>query len=376
MTRGRWSWILVLLLAFSLVVAACGGDDDSDDEGTTTTAEASGGDGGSTGEVMKIAFVHVGPVADKGWSWAHDQGAQYVKAQLGGAVEITTLESIPEGPDSQRVFEDLASDGNTLIFGTSFGYMDPMLAAAANFPDTVFMHATGFKTADNMGNYFGAAEEGRYLSGMAAGAATESNLIGYVAAFPIPEVLRGINAFTLGVREVNPDAQVQVVWTSTWFDPPVEGDAAQALLDAGADVIAMHQDSPAPGQAAEAAGAKWVGYNTDMTEFAPNAWLTAAVWDWGPFYLSTTEQVMNGTWPSAEVYYGNMADSMVDIAPFGPSVSQETQDLINERKQQIIDGTFQVLPDPIVDQSGAERELGDIFSMDYFVEGVIGSPTG
>jgi basic membrane protein A len=325
---------------------------------------------------MKVAFVHVGPVADKGWSWAHDQGAQYVKAQLGDAVEITTLESIPEGSDSQRVFEDLAANGNTLIFGTSFGYMDPMLAAAANYPDTVFMHATGFKTAENMGNYFGAAEEGRYLSGMAAGAATETGKIGYVAAFPIPEVLRGINAFTLGVREVNPTATVQVVWTSTWFDPPKEGTAAESLLDAGVDVIAMHQDSAAPGQAAEAAGAKWVGYNTDMTEFAENAWLTAAVWNWGPFYLSTTEQVMNGTWPSAEVYYGHMSDGMVDIAPFGPSVSPETQDLINERRQQIIDGTFQVLPDPIVDQDGTERELGDIFAMDYFVEGVIGSPTG
>ena len=381
MTRGRWSWILALLMAFSLVAAACGGDDDSTgdtsgtDGGTTETTVAAGNDGGTPGEVLKIAFVHVGPTADKGWSWAHDQGAQYVKAQLGDAVEITTLESIPEGPDSQRVFEDLAADGNTLIFGTSFGYMDPMLAAAENFPDTVFMHATGFKSSANMGNYFGAAEEGRYLSGMAAGEATETNLIGYVAAFAIPEVLRGINAFTLGVREVNPDAEVQVVWTSTWFDPPAEGDAAQALLDAGADVIAMHQDSPAPGQAAEAANAKWVGYNTDMTEFAPTAWLTAAVWDWGPFYLATAEQVMNGTWET-ESYYGHMNDGLVNIAPFGPSVSQETQDLIETRKQEIIAGTFQVLPDPIVDQSGAERPLGDIFSMDYFVQGVIGSPTG
>ncbi len=381
MTRGRWSWILALLMAFSLVAAACGGDDDSTgdtsgtDGGTTETTVAAGNDGGTPGEVLKIAFVHVGPTADKGWSWAHDQGAQYVKAQLGDAVEITTLESIPEGPDSQRVFEDLAADGNTLIFGTSFGYMDPMLAAAENFPDTVFMHATGFKSSANMGNYFGAAEEGRYLSGMAAGEATETNLIGYVAAFAIPEVLRGINAFTLGVREVKPDAEVQVVWTSTWFDPPAEGDAAQALLDAGADVIAMHQDSPAPGQAAEAANAKWVGYNTDMTEFAPTAWLTAAVWDWGPFYLATAEQVMNGTWET-ESYYGHMNDGLVNIAPFGPSVSQETQDLIETRKQEIIAGTFQVLPDPIVDQSGAERPLGDIFSMDYFVQGVIGSPTG
>ena len=317
--------------------------------------------------------MHVGPVADKGWSWAHDQGAKYLEANAN--VQVTTLESIPEGSDSQRVFEDLAADGNKLIFGTSFGYMEPMLAAAANYPDVAFMHATGFMSGDNMGNYFGAAEEGRYLSGMAAGAATETNLVGYVAAFPIPEVLRGINAFTLGVREVNPDAQVQVVWTSTWFDPPKEGTAAQSLLDAGADVIAMHQDSAAPGQTAEAAGAKWVGYNTDMTEFAPTAWLTAPIWDWGPFYLSQAQAVAEGTWePTA--YYGNMADGMVALAPFGESVSADTIALIEERRAQIIDGSFSVLPDPIVDQDGNERELGDIFSMDYFVEGVIGSPTG
>lgn len=372
-TRSRllWTWLAVL----ALVAAACGNGDSADDGDSGDTGDTSStgdtGDTGDAGEPLKIAFVHVGPTADKGWSWAHDQGAQYIEAQLGDAVEITTLESIPEGADSQRVFEDLAADGNKLIFGTSFGYMDPMLAAAENFPDVVFMHATGFKTSENMGNYFGAAEEGRYLSGMAAGAATETNLIGYVAAFPIPEVLRGINAFTLGAQEVNPDAQVQVVWTSTWFDPPVEGDAAQALLDAGADVIAMHQDSTAPGQAAEAAGAGWVGYNTDMTEFAPNAWLTAAIWDWGPYYLATTQAVLDGTWES-EAYYGNMADGMVDIAPFGPGVSDELQATILERKQQIIDGTFAVFPDPIVDQDGNERELGDIFTMDYFVQGVIG----
>ncbi|HZJ47774.1 MAG TPA: BMP family ABC transporter substrate-binding protein, partial [Acidimicrobiia bacterium] len=316
----------------------------------------------------------VGPTEDKGWSWAHNQGAAFLEANMPGVV-ITRLESIPEGPDSQRVFEDLAADGNKLIFGTSFGYMDPMLAAAENYPDTVFMHATGYKSSDNMSNYFGAAEEGRYLSGMAAGARTETNLIGYVAAFPIPEVLRGINAFTLGVREVNPDAQVQVVWTSTWFDPPKEGDAAQALLDNGADVIGMHQDSPAPGQAAEAAGAGWVGYNTDMSEFAPNGWLTAAIWDWGPYYVKIAQAVKDGTW-TPDPYYGNMADGTVALAPFGPSVSDETKALIETRKQEIIDGTFQVLPDPIVNQDGVEQPLGDIFSMDYFVEGVIGNPKG
>lgn len=373
MRLDRMRWLIAAFLAFALVAAACGSD-----TAETTVAPGTTSVPGTTeamnDEPLKIAFVHVGPVADKGWSWAHDQGAQYIAANMDN-VDITTLEIIAEGPDSQRVFEDLAADGNTLIFGTSFGYMDPMLAAAENYPDTVFMHATGFKTSDNMGNYFGAAEEGRYLSGMAAGAATETNLIGYVAAFPIPEVLRGINAFTRGAREVNPDAEVQVVWTSTWFDPPVEGDAAQALLDAGADVIAMHQDSAAPGQAADAAGAKWVGYNTDMTEFAPDAWLTAAIWNWGPYYLSIAEAVRAGTWQS-EAFYGNMADGMVDIAPYGTSVPDDIRALVDERKGQIIDGSFSVFSDPIVDQDGLERALGDIFTMDYFVEGVIGSATG
>jgi basic membrane protein A len=226
-----------------------------------------------------------------------------------------------------------------------------------------------------MSNYFGAAEQARYLSGMAAGAATETNLIGYVAAFPIPEVLRGINAFTLGALEVNPDVEVQVVWTSTWFDPPKEGTAAESLLDAGADVIAMHQDSAAPGQAAEAAGARWVGYNTDMTEFAPTAWLTAATWDWGPYYLETANQVLNGTW-SSTAFYGDLAGGMVTLAPFGTSVDQATQDLILERQAEIVDGSFSVFSDPIVNQDGESQPLGDIFTMDYFVLGVIGSASG
>ena len=382
MARKQWFFVVALFMALGLVAAACSSDDSGSDTtaaaGTETTA-AAGTDttaaaAAASGEECKVAFVHVGPTADKGWSWAHDQGRQFVETNMPN-VKTTTLESIPEGPDSQRVFEDLAADGNQLIFGTSFGYMDPMLAAAENFPDVAFMHATGFKDSANMGNYFGAAEEARYLSGMAAGERSETGQIGYVAAFPIPEVLRGINAFTLGAREINPEAEVQVVWTSTWFDPPVEGDAAQALLDAGSDVIAMHQDSSAPGQAAESAGAGWVGYNTDMTEFGPTAWLTAATWDWGPFYLETTQAVCGGTWAPA-VVYGNMADGMVTLAPFGESVSDAIAMKITERQDQIIDGSFAVFPDPIVDQDGNERELGNIFEMDYFVEGVVGSASG
>ena len=373
----RWRTIGVLLAALALVAAACGDDD------TPTAPTTTAGSAGTTatqppaGEPLKVAFVHVGPVSDKGWSWAHDQGAIALQAALGDGVEITTLESIPEGSDSQRVFENLASDGNKLIFGTSFGYMEPMLAAGENFPDTVFMHATGFMTSANMGNYFGAAEEGRYLTGLAAGAATSSNLIGYVAAFPIPEVIRGINSFTLGVREANPAANVEVVWTSTWFDPPKESTAAQSLLDKGADVIAMHQDSSALGQAAETAGAKWVGYNTDMTEFAPEAWLTAPVWDWAPFYIKTAQEVIDGTW-TAEAFYGNMAGGMVNLAPFGPSVTADTKALIESRQAEIISGSFAIFSDPIVDQDGNSRALGNIFTDEHswFVEGVVGSPTG
>lgn len=376
MTR-KWAW-LAMVLALMLVVAACG---DGDADGTTTTADGDTGTTAAEGEPLRVAFVYVGPVGDAGWTWAHDQGRLQLEAEVPN-VETKFLESIPEGSESQRVFEELAEDGFDLIFGTSFGYMDPMLAAAEKYPDTVFMHATGYKTSTNMGTYFGAAEEGRYLTGMAAGNATESDLVGYVAAFPIPEVLRGINAFALGVKEVNPDAKVQVVWSNTWLDANLERQAAEALLDAGADVLAMHQDTPATGQAAEAVGAKWVGYNSDGERFAPDAWLTAPIWNWGPLYVATAEQVRNGTWVS-EQFYGDMAGGMVDIAPFGASVPQDVQDSIMERKTQIIDGSFEVFEGPIVDQDGTERyaagvvaPLGELLGMDYLVDNVIGSPTG
>jgi basic membrane protein A and related proteins len=388
--------VLPLVVA-ALLAAACGGEDptapvgdetddtaatdDADDTDTDTDSDAGeAGDDAAEGddEVLRVAFVYVGPVGDAGWTFRHDAGRQDLEEALGDRVETTFLESVPEGAESERVFEDLARQGNDLIFGTSFGYGDQMVAVSEQYPDVVFEHATGYQTTDNLGTYFGAVEETRYLEGMAAGAATESDQIGYVAAFPIPEVVRGINAYTLGVREVNPDATVQVIWTSTWYDPEVEGQAAESLIDAGADVIGMHQDSPAPGQAAEEAGAKWTGYHSDMEEFAPSAWLTASVWDWGPYYISTAESVLDGTWESRE-YYGNMADGIFDLAPFGESVEQDTQDEIAARRQEILDGDFAPFTGPINDQDGDERvsdgesmDLGELLSFDWFVEGVIG----
>jgi basic membrane protein A len=366
-------WWVAWLLATSLVATACatGGGTEATSGPLTTS------DGETAGEGVRAAFVYVGPIGDAGWTWAHDQGRLFLEESM-PSVETTFLESIPEGAESQRVFEDLAADGWNLIFGTSFGYMDPMLAAAESYPDTVFEHATGFKTAANMGSYFGAAEEGRYLTGLVAGSVTQAELIGYVAAFPIPEVLRGINAFTLGVREVNPEAQVQVVWTSTWFDPAIERQASETLLDSGADVVSMHQDSPATGEAAEEAGAYWVGYNSNMEQFAPEAWLTASVWDWGPYYLQTAQEVADGSWQSDQ-FYGDMATGMVDLAPFGVAVPDEVQSLVEGRKQEIIDGSFEIFAGPINDQDGnvviPEGELAtleELLATDYLVEGVIG----
>jgi basic membrane protein A len=243
-------------------------------------------------------------------------------------------------------------------------------------------YATFDDVPKNLGTYFGAAEEARYLSGIAAGKATQNGKLGYVAAFPIPEVIRGINAFTLGVRSVNPTATVKVSWTSTWFDPTKEKQASEALLDSGVDVLAQHQDTTAPGVAAEAVGAKWVGYNSDVREAAPKAFLTAPTWNWGPYYAKTIKAVAEGTCPTDE-YYGSMADGMVTLAEPSDLVDAEAKTMISEKAAAIIDGSFAPFTGPINDQDGKEviaagekADLGALLSMSYFVEGVEGSPKG
>jgi basic membrane protein A and related proteins len=395
--RSRWTAAIAASLAMMLVLSACGDDGEETAEPAPDTEEADpdaeaaaeaapegdgawAGVGGGDDGVLQVAFVYVGPVGDAGWTFAHNEGRLALEEALGDQVETSFLESVEEGAPAERVFEDLAREGYELIFGTSFGYMDPMEAIAPRYPDVVFEHATGYKTGENLATYFGAAEEARYLSGLVAGSASESGQLGYVAAFPIPEVIRGINAFTLGVREVNPEATVQVVWTSTWYGPDLEKQAAESLLDRGVDVVAQHQDTPAPGQAAEERDAYWVGYNSDMERFAPAAWLTAPVWNWGPYYIETAQAVIDGTWQSRE-YYGSMADGMVDLAPFGEAVDDETVALVDERRQEIVDGSFAPFTGPLADQDGEVRvedgvamTLGELLSMDWFVEGVIGSP--
>ena len=325
---------------------------------------------------MNVGFVYVSPIGDAGWSYAHDQG-RLVLDKMDG-VKTSYVEAVAEGPDSERVILNMARKGYDVIFATSFGYMDPMLKVAKQFPDAVFMHCSGFKMADNMGNYFGRMYQARYLSGMVAGAMTKSNTLGYVAAFPIPEVIRGINAFTLGAQAVNPDVSVRVVWTKTWYDPATEKEAAKSLLDVGADVIAQHQDSPGPQEAAQEKGVYSIGYNSDMSSFAPKSHLTAPIWNWGPFYVDTIKKVQAGTWKAESVWPG-IADGIVDLAPMSDMVPKNVQDNVMAKKE-AIKGGEKIFVGPIKDQKGGIKiaagvaaEDKELLGMTWFVQGVVGT---
>ncbi len=326
---------------------------------------------------MNVGFIYVSPIGDEGWSYAHEQGRLAVEKMEG--VTTSYVEAVPEGPDAERVILNMARKGYKMIFATSFGYMDPMLKVAKQYPQVTFMHCSGFKLHSNMSNYFGRMYQARYLSGMVAGAMTKSNTLGYVAAFPIPEVIRGINAFTLGAQVVNPEVTVRVVWTKTWYDPATEKEAAKSLLDVGVDVIAQHQDSPGPQEAAQEKGVYSVGYNSDMAIFAPKAHLTAPIWNWGSFYVSNVEKVMKGSWKAESVWPG-METGIIDLAPFSPMVPQEVQDKVMAKKTEISSGKAKVFAGPIADQQGSVKFAAgvaatdtELLGMDWFVKGVIGT---
>jgi len=329
-------------------------------------------------EKLKVAFVYVGPVGDAGWTYEHDQGRKYLEAHDAN-VTTTAVENVAEGADSERVFTDLARKGYRLIVGTSFGYMDPMVKVAGEFPAVDFVHISGFKRAKNLTTAFGKIEQPRYLTGIVAGKMTKTNIIGYVAAHPIPEVFRGIDAFTLGVRSVNPKATVHVVWSNTWYDPAQEKEAAESLLSIGADVLTQHQDSPATVQAAAAAGKYAVGYNSDMSRFGPKAFLTSPVWHWGPMYLYLAKQVEAGTFHGEDLWWG-MNKGTVDIAPLGPMVPAAVRSLVAAKRQAFIAGTFDEFAGPVRNQTGAVQvPAGSTlnqdaqFSLSWFVQGVIGT---
>ncbi len=333
-------------------------------------------------EPAKVGFVYVGPVGDSGWTFQHDLGRRQMEANLKGKVTTRFVENVPEGADSERVIREMAQSGAKVIFATSFGYMNPALAVAKQFPDTVFMHATGYKTATNMGIYNGRFYEGRYLSGVIAGKLTKSNVAGVVASYPIPEVVMGINAFTLGMKSVNPKAEVRVVWVNTWFDPGKEREAALALISQGADMLTHETDSAATNQAAEEKGVKVFCYNSDELKYAPKAQLGGVLLTWGDYYTKVVSEVLAGTWKSGSVW-GGLKDGFIKMAPMSAAVPMDVQALAQKLEAQIIAGKLHPFAGPVVDQDGKVRVPAgqtisdlDLEKMDYYVMGVASKMPG
>ncbi|HUK44943.1 MAG TPA: BMP family ABC transporter substrate-binding protein [Gaiellaceae bacterium] len=346
---------------------------------------AGAGVAGKAASPFKVAWVYVGPHNDGGWSQAHDQGRLFVQKMLGSKVQTTYKENIAVGSQFDQTVSGLASQGYKLIFATSYGYVTPQVAA--KYPDVMFEQATGTYVGKNVSEYFGAAEDTVFLSGMAAGAASKTGKIGYVVAYPIPEVIRHANAFALGAQLTHPGATVSLVWTNSWYDPAKEKKAAESLVSAGADVLGQNVDSPATGQFAESKGIPWVGYDSDSSSFAPKSWLTASVYDWGPYYLKRVEAAMAGTWKPG-FYYGSINDGFTGLAKYGPGVSAKTKALIARYKAMIQSGKFYEFTGPLYDQSGKLRVAkgvrmqvlkggtNSLYGMNWLVKGVIGSPKG
>lgn len=326
----------------------------------------------------KVGFVYVGPIGDHGWTYRHDVGRLAVEAEFGDGVETTYVESVPEGADAERVIRKLASTGHDLIFTTSFGYMNPTLKVAKDFPNVKFEHATGYKRSDNLTTYSARFYEGRAVLGTMAGMMTKSNTVGYIASFPIPEVVRGINAFTIAMRKVNPEATVKVVWVNTWYDPGKEADAAKALIDQGVDIITQHTDSPAPLQVAEERGVMGFGQASDMSAFAPKAQLTSIIDDWNAYYVERTQAVMDGTWASVDTW-GGIASGLVGFAEYGEGVPDDVKAAADLVREGIVAGTIHPFQGPLMNQAGEEiipagetLDDGVLLGMNYYVEGVQG----
>ncbi len=328
---------------------------------------------------IKVGFVYVGPIGDFGWSYEHNEGRLAVEEALGDKVETTYVESVPEGPDAERVIRQMAQSGHDLIFTTSFGYMNPTNKVAAQFPDVKFEHATGFKReTPNVSTYGARFYEGRSVIGHIAGHMTKTNKIGYIASFPIPEVVRGINSAYLAASAVNPDVEFKIIWVSTWFDPGKEADAANALIEQGVDVIMQHTDSPAAMTIAEEKGIFAFGQASDMAQFGPNARLSSIIDDWAPYYIERSQAVLDGTWAEKDTWHG-IKEGMVEIGSFSDKIPAEVQASAQAIADGIVAGTVHSFTGPVNKQDGsawlAEGETADdgtLLGMNFYVEGIDG----
>ena len=320
-------------------------------------------------EPLKIGFAYVGPVGDGGWTFAHDQARKKLEAEFGDKIQTSFVESVPEGPDAERVLRDLASQGNKVVFGTTFGYMDSIQKLAGDFKDVKWEHATGYKTAENVRTYDSRTYEGAYLAGIIAGSMTKSNTLGIVGSVPIPEVIRNINSFTLGAQSVNPKVKTKVVWVNEWFSPPKETEAATSLINGGADILFQNTDSPAVLKTAEEKGIRAFGWDSDMTAYGPKAHLGSSIINWAPYYSKAVNDVLNNTWATGSSWWG-VKEGAIDLVSIAEDVPAEIKTKVADIKKGLADGSFAIWKGPIVDNTGKEILAKDAVADDKFLGGV------
>ncbi|OGB01000.1 MAG: BMP family ABC transporter substrate-binding protein [Burkholderiales bacterium RIFCSPHIGHO2_12_FULL_69_20] len=318
---------------------------------------------------LKVAFAYIGPVGDGGWTFAHDNGRKALEAELGDKIVTSFVENVPESADAERVIRDMVGQGNTLVFGTTFGYMEPMLKVAADSKDVKFEHATGYKTAENLRTYDSRTYEGAYMAGVIAGAMTKTNTLGVVGSVPIPEVIRNINSFTLGAQSVNPKIKTKVVWVNKWFDPPKETEAATALINGGADVLMQNTDSPAVLKTAQDKGKRAFGWDSDMTAYGPKAHLGSAIINWGPYYIKATKEVLAGQWATGQAWWG-VKEGAIDFIGIADDVPADIKAKVETVKAGLKDGSFVIWKGPIADNTGKVVLAQDAVADDAFLGGV------
>ncbi|WP_457332467.1 BMP family ABC transporter substrate-binding protein [Rhizobacter sp. P5_C2] len=355
-------------LAAGTALVGCGKKEEAPAPAPTPVAAASAP--APKPEPLKIAFAYVGPVGDGGWTFAHDNARKALEKEFGDKIQTSFVEKVPEAADAERVFRDMAGQGNKLIFGTTFGYMEPMLKVAADLKDVKFEHATGFKQAENMRTYDSRTYEGAYMAGVIAGGMTKTNTLGVVGSIPIPEVIRNINSFTLGAQSVNPKIKTKVVWVNEWFNPPKETEAAQSLINGGADVLMQNTDSSAVLQTAEKAGKYAFGWDSDMTAYGPKAHLASSVINWGPYYIKATKDALDGKWTGNSASWWGVKEGAIDLVSISDKVPAELKDKVEKVKAGLKDGSFAIWKGPIVGSDGKEVLKKDEVADDKFMSGI------
>ena len=356
-------------VAAAAMLAGCGKKEEAP-AAAASAAPMAAASAAAKAEPLKIAFAYVGPVGDGGWTFAHDNARKAVEKEFGDKVVTSFVEKVPEAADAERVFRDMAGQGAQLIFGTTFGYMEPMLKTAADLKDVKFEHATGYKQADNMRTYDSRTYEGAYMAGVIAGGMSKSGTIGVVGSIPIPEVIRNINSFTLGAQSVNPKIKTKVVWVNEWFNPPKETEAAQSLMNGGADVLMQNTDSSAVLQTAEKAGKMAFGWDSDMTAYAPKAHLASAVINWAPYYIKATKDALDGTWKGGDAAWWGVKEGAIDIVSISDKVPAEIKTKVETVKAGLKDGSFKIWKGPIMGSDGKEVLAKDAVADDKFLGGI------